>query len=102
MSQGEVLAAPSYGASKHYVLTSTLNAKFKLGYFLSITKKKKIDTTYSWGLGLYIPALSNELQMTFLLLKYMSQVIWMQEEMSQSSGGTAITKIDAFPQVLSF
>lgn len=65
-------------------------------------RKKKIDTKYSWGLGLYIPALSNELQMTFLLLKYMSRVIWMQEEMSQSSGGTAITKIDLFPQVLSF
>lgn len=40
--------------------------------------------------------------MTLLLLKYMSQVTWMQEEMSQSSGGTAITIIDAFPQVLSF
>lgn len=86
--------------------TSCLNinteCKIQIGIFPIGHLEKKIDTKYSWGLGLYIPALSNELQMTFLLLKYMSRVIWMQEEMSQSSGGTAITKIDAFPQVLSF
>lgn len=64
--------------------------------------KKKIETKYFWGLELYILALSNKLQMTRLLLKYMSQVFLMQEETSQSSSGTAITKIYAFPQVVSF
>lgn len=69
---------------------------FPIGVF------KEIKTKYSCGLGLYIPALSNKLQMTLLLLKYMSRVILEQEEMSQRSSGTAITKIYAFPQVISF
>lgn len=95
------MLTPSYRALKHYALTSAPNAKFKLGYFLSVSSKK-IETKCSWGQRLYIPALSNKLQMTLLLLKYMSQVVLMQEETSQSSSGTAITKIYAFPQVVSF
>lgn len=65
-------------------------------------KKKKKRQNIPGGWDCIIPALSNELQMTLLLLKFMSRVILMQEETSQSSSGTAVTKTYAFPQVVLF
>lgn len=86
---------------KTLCLTISTQCKIQVG-IVPISLSKNIETRYSWGLGLCIPALSNELQMTVLLLKYTSQVISMQEETSQSTSGTAMTKINAFPQVVSF
>lgn len=62
--------------------------------------KKKLRQKIAGGWDCMFPP--NKLQMTLLLLIYMSQVIAMQEETSQSSSATTITKIYTFPQVVLF